>query len=214
MTRPHRIAAGFVALVALTGTLVFGGAMAALADDGLEITGPGTAAAGNVTITGTKNAAASGVIVRNSPTVAAPLLCNIAATTETTWECEAPLETGYRVVSAYQGARTATFGIAVGAFTAPIPDDPNPNVPHGEWAHFSGTVEFPGGPGAWVEVSMRGLSTSCTDTRRRCPARRIAATHLECHPGQASNASAIRGERSSAYPGPSGQARGYNERRR
>gem|GEM_PF-1248642 len=102
--------------------------------------------------------------MRNGPTVAAPLLCNIAATTETTWECEAPLETGYRVVSAYQGARTATFGIAVGAFTAPIPDDPNPNVPHGEWAHFSGTVEFPGGPGAWVEVSMPGLSTSCTDT--------------------------------------------------
>jgi Beta-propeller domains of methanol dehydrogenase type len=164
MSSRRRTAAGFTALVALTAALVLGGTVAAIAEDGLEITGPASAAAGNVTITGTQNAEVSGVVVRNGPAVDAPLLCNIAPSADTTWECEAPLETGYRVVSAYQGARTATFGIAVGAFTAPTPSDPSPDVPNGSPAVFSGTVDFPGGPNSYVEVSMPGVPGSCTDT--------------------------------------------------
>lgn len=152
MTSRRRIAAGFTALLTLTGALVLGGVVAANADDGLEITTTSlTWTSGPTTIQGTASAANQGTIeIRQGTDPAGGIVCSTPWAAN--WTCTTSLPVGNQELTARQAddpgngyvARLDTTTVAVGYPSPNVTSaDPLPVVA-GETVTVSGVTTYPG----------------------------------------------------------------------
>lgn len=169
MTSRRRIAAGFAALVALTGTLVFAGAIAANADGGLEFD-PSLDGA-DVTWTASGFQFFGTTTTGGDPEVTVydddgeTQLCT-AAVVANAWSCTTanPLPVGSHSYTALQSVPDLPPALDVVALdVVPAPpnyDQPNPyHVAQDSLALFSGTTTA---PDAFIEVSINGVIPTCS----------------------------------------------------
>ena len=151
MTSRRRFAAGFAALLALTGALVFGGAIAANADDGLEITTSTlTWSTAPITIQGVADADNQEPIeIREGTDPGGAVIC--AAAWSPAWSCTATLPVGSHEMTARQApdainegdARADTVTIQV---TYPDPDVTSGDplfVTAGDSVNVTGLATYP-----------------------------------------------------------------------
>jgi hypothetical protein len=168
MSSRRRIAAGFAALVALTGTLIFAGANAANADGGLEF----DPALDGADVTWTS----SGFQFSGTSTNGGDPLVTVYEDGETpvcsgavvanAWSCTTanPLAVGAHSFTALQAIPDLPPALDVIALdvrpAAPSYDQPNPyHVAHDSDAFFSGQTTA---PDATIEVSIDGVGPTCT----------------------------------------------------
>lgn len=172
MTRRRRFAAGFAALLALTGTLVFGGAIVASADAVINF-GGATPAQGSTSIwtptayvlegTTTNTLYTDTVDVFDWSSGAGVLISSCAGLDPSsgTWSCSATLSAGFKDLRVFQATNSDTRTFTLNPPAPTVDQADGIVVPYGEPVTFTGTNSWTGGS---VSVTVFERAMTCADS--------------------------------------------------